>query len=203
MSLSVLLVEDDRDLRQTLVEALKVEGYAVSAAASAADARAQMRHAQAGAFDVVLLDLGLPDGHGEELLQEWRRQQPMPILVISAEQIPCPANQCPPNKSVEGHERSRSRAPLQNSFAASETRLPIASLYGQCRNRSCHQAFAPPDAISCRAGRRLRARSKAGRHLRHGQNESWKHFAAWKYCRQHPPAENKTECLFRPVAARY
>ena len=74
MSLSVLLVEDDRDLRQTLVEALKVEGYAVSAAASAADARAQMRHAQAGAFDVVLLDLGLPDGHGEELLQEWRRQ---------------------------------------------------------------------------------------------------------------------------------
>jgi two-component system KDP operon response regulator KdpE len=90
MSLSVLLVEDDRDLRQTLVEALKVEGYAVSAAASAADARAQMRHAQAGAFDVVLLDLGLPDGHGEELLQEWRRQQPMPILVISAEQMESP-----------------------------------------------------------------------------------------------------------------
>lgn len=90
MSLKVLLVEDDRDLRQTLVEALKVEGYAVSAAASAADARAQMRHAQAGTFDVVLLDLGLPDGHGEELLQEWRRQLPMPILVISAEQMESP-----------------------------------------------------------------------------------------------------------------
>ena len=40
MTLTVLLVEDDRELRRTLRDALQVEGYRVHAAASMADARA-------------------------------------------------------------------------------------------------------------------------------------------------------------------
>ena len=46
MSLTVLLVEDDPELRATLREALQVEGYQVLPAASLADARALLSHAQ-------------------------------------------------------------------------------------------------------------------------------------------------------------
>ena len=85
MSLRVLLVEDDRELRTTLRDALAVEGYAVQTAASLADALAQQRIAQADkAFDLVLLDLGLPDGDGAGLLSALRQTPGLPVIVISA-----------------------------------------------------------------------------------------------------------------------
>ena len=85
MSASVLLVEDDRELRQTLRDALSVEGYRVHAAASLADARALLAHAVVdGGLDLVLLDLGLPDGDGESLLSQLRRERATPVIVISA-----------------------------------------------------------------------------------------------------------------------
>ncbi|MBI3367199.1 MAG: response regulator [Burkholderiales bacterium] len=83
MSLTVLLVEDDRDLRVTLRDALSVEGYDVCTAASLSEARALAQH-HAPAVDIVLLDLGLPDGDGAELLTTLRRAPSVPVLVISA-----------------------------------------------------------------------------------------------------------------------
>ncbi len=83
MSLNVLLVEDDRELRSTLSETLRVEGYAVSCAASLADAQAQLQYARP-APDLILLDLGLPDGDGQSLLSQLRRHSNTPVLVISA-----------------------------------------------------------------------------------------------------------------------
>jgi two-component system KDP operon response regulator KdpE len=85
MSLGVLLVEDERELRATLQAALQVEGYRVIASASLADARAVLAHAlQQGGIDIVLLDLGLPDGDGASLLAELRRTRGTPVIVISA-----------------------------------------------------------------------------------------------------------------------
>jgi two-component system, OmpR family, KDP operon response regulator KdpE len=85
MSLTVLLIEDDRELRTTLREALSVEGYRVLAAASLADAHALIAHARgAGGIDLVLLDLGLPDGEGESLLARLRQERATPVIVISA-----------------------------------------------------------------------------------------------------------------------
>jgi two-component system KDP operon response regulator KdpE len=85
MSIRILLVEDDRELRATLRSALEVEGYRITACASLADARALLAHADTDdAIDVVLLDLGLPDGDGQALLAALRRDHGTPVLVISA-----------------------------------------------------------------------------------------------------------------------
>ena len=86
MALKVLLVEDDRELRQTLRDALSVEGYDVVASGSAADASAVLRHSMAAdsALDLLVLDLGLPDGDGSDLLRSVRAQYALPILIISA-----------------------------------------------------------------------------------------------------------------------
>lgn len=86
MSLRVLLIEDERELRATLREALAVEGYEVLAAASLADAHALTAHAgRSGApVDLVLLDLGLPDGDGATFLDALRRARATPLIVISA-----------------------------------------------------------------------------------------------------------------------
>lgn len=87
MSRRILLVEDDRVLRSSLLEALSVEGYAMKTAASLADARAQLQHATPGeAIDLIVLDLGLPDGDGQSLLSELRRSSNTPVIVISAQQ---------------------------------------------------------------------------------------------------------------------
>ena len=85
MSLGVLLIEDDKDLRSTLRQALIVEGYRVAAAASLADARALWQHTTPEqGFDLVLLDLGLPDGDGRSFLIELRTQSQTPLIVLSA-----------------------------------------------------------------------------------------------------------------------
>jgi two-component system KDP operon response regulator KdpE len=86
MALKVLLVEDDRELRHTLRDALSVEGYDVVASSSAADASAVLRHSMSSdrPLDVLLLDLGLPDGDGGALLRRAREHYALPILIISA-----------------------------------------------------------------------------------------------------------------------
>jgi two-component system KDP operon response regulator KdpE len=83
VTLHVLLVEDDRALRRTLTEALQLEGYAVRSAASLSEGQALLQHAQT---DLVLLDLGLPDGDGSTLLAALRRRSSVPVVVISAAQ---------------------------------------------------------------------------------------------------------------------
>lgn len=83
MSLHVLLVEDDRQLRKTLQTALETHGYTVTGSASRADAEAVLRH-HPQAIDLVILDLGLPDADGSELLIWLRQHKRTPVLIISA-----------------------------------------------------------------------------------------------------------------------
>ncbi len=83
MSLRIWLVEDDPELRRTLREVIEVEGYQVITSASLADARAVLTHS-GGQIDLVLLDLGLPDGEGQTLLEWLRREQSKPVIVLSA-----------------------------------------------------------------------------------------------------------------------
>jgi len=63
----VLVVDDEADIRQSLEDILREEGYGVSSAATAADARVLIEDAP---YDVILLDIWLPDRDGLEVLQE-------------------------------------------------------------------------------------------------------------------------------------
>ena len=81
MTLRVLVVEDDREIRALMQSTLAVEGFDVLTAASVSEAAALLRHAPP---DVIVLDLGLPDGDGVELVREVRRQRSVPIIVVSA-----------------------------------------------------------------------------------------------------------------------
>jgi len=81
MSLRVLVVEDDREIRTLLQSSLAVEGFDVQTAVSLSEASALLRHAPP---DLVLLDLGLPDGDGAELVRAIRRGHAFPVLVVSA-----------------------------------------------------------------------------------------------------------------------
>jgi len=79
----LLLIEDDLDLGRALLAALQLHGFSVEWWRRAADAPPRVDQLQA---DAVLLDLGLPDGSGFELLARWRRQGcSTPILVITAQ----------------------------------------------------------------------------------------------------------------------
>jgi signal transduction histidine kinase/CheY-like chemotaxis protein len=66
-SLRVLLVEDHEASREALRRLLEARGHAVTTAASVAEAREGSRQ---GPFDLVLTDIGLPDGSGYEILRE-------------------------------------------------------------------------------------------------------------------------------------
>jgi two-component system, OmpR family, KDP operon response regulator KdpE len=81
MSLRVLLVEDDREMRSMMRSSLAVEGFEVQTAVSVSEASALLRNSLP---EVVVLDLGLPDGDGLELVQQVRRQHSLPILIVSA-----------------------------------------------------------------------------------------------------------------------
>lgn len=81
MSLRVLVVEDDREIRGLMQSSLTVEGFTVQTAVSLSEASALLRNAPP---DVVLLDLGLPDGDGLELVRHIRQNQALPIIIISA-----------------------------------------------------------------------------------------------------------------------
>ncbi|WP_138515578.1 response regulator [Rhodoferax bucti] len=81
MSLQVLVVEDDRSIREMMRHALSLEGFTVRTAVSLSEAGSMVEHATP---DLMLLDLGLPDGDGAALLQRVRLTHNFPVLVVSA-----------------------------------------------------------------------------------------------------------------------
>jgi two-component system KDP operon response regulator KdpE len=81
MSLKVLVVEDDREIRALMQSTLSVEGFDVATAVSLSEAEALLQHDPP---DVVVLDLGLPDGDGALLVRRTRRTSSVPIIVVSA-----------------------------------------------------------------------------------------------------------------------
>ena len=78
----VLIVEDDPTIAAAARERLSGEGYRARVVATAEAARAAIARAD---YDLVILDLSLPDGDGLELLRRWRQAaKHMPIIAVTA-----------------------------------------------------------------------------------------------------------------------
>jgi two-component system, OmpR family, response regulator RegX3 len=77
----VLIVEDDEAIAAPLAKGLEREGLVVERVVTGADA---LGSAADSAFDVVLLDLGLPDRDGFDVCRELRAGSDVPIIVVTA-----------------------------------------------------------------------------------------------------------------------
>jgi DNA-binding NtrC family response regulator len=76
---SVLVVEDDRDLSQTISDSLDAAGFAAAQAADAADAIDRLK---SFAYDAIVIDLHLPDANGMEVLEEAVSRYPQIQAVV-------------------------------------------------------------------------------------------------------------------------
>jgi DNA-binding response OmpR family regulator len=81
MAATVLLVEDERKLRELVRSYLERAGYTVLSTSSGAEAISLAASAQP---DLVILDLGLPDVPGESVATELRATSQVPILILTA-----------------------------------------------------------------------------------------------------------------------
>ena len=104
----ILLVEDNEVLRELILRNLQVRGHTVSIAESAEAALAQLRMQSGSSFDLVILDINLPDRTGWDILriaqhegyllpsQDGERHPTMPVVVLSAVRVS-------PNRLAEFH----------------------------------------------------------------------------------------------------
>jgi DNA-binding response OmpR family regulator len=80
--MKILIVEDQQRLGQFLERGLKEQAYTVKWLRTCAEARDALADSP---YDVILLDLTLPDGDGIDLLREWRKNSfNEPVLILSA-----------------------------------------------------------------------------------------------------------------------
>ena len=77
----ILIVEDEFSISNFMKTVLEGDGYAVEVATCAAQARTALEKME---FSAMLLDLGLPDADGLELLRELRQRYGLPVIVVSA-----------------------------------------------------------------------------------------------------------------------
>jgi two-component system catabolic regulation response regulator CreB len=80
MGQKILVVEDEPAIQESVVYALRRDGFTVTATTTVVEADQAARHA-----DLVVLDLMLPDGSGFDLLGRWRHQSLLiPVIVLSS-----------------------------------------------------------------------------------------------------------------------
>ncbi|MBR1218663.1 response regulator transcription factor [Bradyrhizobium sp. U87765 SZCCT0131] len=81
----ILLVDDDRRIRDLLSRFLANEGYRVTTAMSAADARSKLVGLH---FDLLILDVMMPGENGFDLARSLRAASPVPIIMLTARHEP-------------------------------------------------------------------------------------------------------------------
>ena len=77
----ILLIEDEERIARFVTKGLKAEGFSVTVADTGQEG---LGLALTGSFDLIILDLGLPDIDGVEVLRRIRRTSRVPVVVLSA-----------------------------------------------------------------------------------------------------------------------
>ncbi|MDO8176776.1 MAG: response regulator [Undibacterium sp.] len=153
MNMRVLVVEDDKEIRAFIRSSLSIEGYEVQTAVSISEARAMLQQALP---DVMVLDLGLPDGDGIELVREVRKQHNLPILIVSARHQeaqkillldagaddflskPFSVGELLARIRVALRHRGTSLAAAVTEYVLDDLRIDLASHVVQCRGEVLH-----------------------------------------------------------------
>src|ERR1035438_36207 len=79
---SILVIDDETEIRESLEQLLALEGYK---AATASTGEEGLRCIENGLYDLVLLDINLPDRNGLDLLQQIKRESPeLSVIMITA-----------------------------------------------------------------------------------------------------------------------
>ena len=81
MKSNILIIEDEAKIARFIELELSHEGYAC---AKAADGRTGLEMAESGAYDLVLLDIMLPELNGLEVLRRLRKTNDVPVIVLTA-----------------------------------------------------------------------------------------------------------------------
>jgi two-component system phosphate regulon response regulator OmpR len=130
----LLVVDDDRRIRDLLSRFLSSEGYRVSTAETAADARAKLNGLR---FDLLILDVMMPGESGFDFAQALRGSSNVPILMLTARDAA--------ESRIKGLELGADDY-LSKPFEPRELSLRIASILKRAR------PAAPPPVESIRFG---------------------------------------------------
>ena len=141
---AVLIVEDDLNIRTAVIRTLTERGHAVS---SANTAMSGLHQAITDRPDVVLLDLGLPDLDGREVLRMLRAVAQMPIIVVTARGdedeivrlLDAGADDYLVKPFGSAQLDARIRAVLRRTRGEADT--PVVTVGGLAVNVSARQAF--------------------------------------------------------------
>ncbi len=79
---SILVIDDEQEIRESLEQLLKLEGYKADCASTGTEG---LKRIENGIFDLVLLDINLPDRNGLDVLQHIKRESPeLGVIMITA-----------------------------------------------------------------------------------------------------------------------
>ena len=134
---AVLIVEDEKLIRRFVRASLEEEGCRVYEAGSCADG---LLEAGANKPDLIVLDLGLPDGNGVDFIRDLRAWSDVPILVLSArsnekdkiQALDVGADDYLTKPFGVGELRARARALLRRQSRSSDEASPIIE-FGEAR----------------------------------------------------------------------
>ncbi len=131
----VLIVDDEPQIRRILKPSLMAEGYEVISAATGKEALERFR---TRAPDIIVLDLGLPDMDGKDIVKIIRATSSVPILILSARELETEkvialdlgANDYVNKPAAIGELMARIRAALRHSgnTQSLKTKLQVGSL---------------------------------------------------------------------------
>ena len=79
--IKILLVEDDKNISYTIAYYLQQEGFEISTAKTIQEGSKKIK---SHTYDLILLDINLPDGTGYELYEEIKKTQEIPTIFLTA-----------------------------------------------------------------------------------------------------------------------
>jgi DNA-binding response OmpR family regulator len=151
---SVLLIEDDQRIRQSLASRLAERGHDVQSTATAMDG---VQKAVSEGVDIVVLDLGLPDVDGREALRMIRAVSDVPVIVATARDdqdeivkiFDAGADDYVIKPYSTDHLEARIRALLRRSTIVADS--PVIAIGGLCIDPEAHEATLDGDRLDLSA----------------------------------------------------